>query len=60
MDVSQGFEGLQQEIEEGFGDKIVSLRRDIHREPELGFAAFGVIFTFTAFALLRPVIRRDS
>ena len=37
MDVSQGFEGLQQEIEEGFGDKIVSLRRDIHREPELGF-----------------------
>jgi hippurate hydrolase len=37
VDVSQGFEGLQQEIEEGFGDKIVSLRRDIHREPELGF-----------------------
>ena len=37
MDVSQGFEGLQQEIEKGFGDKIVSLRRDIHREPELGF-----------------------
>jgi len=37
VDVSQGFEGLQQEIEKGFGDKIVSLRRDIHREPELGF-----------------------
>jgi hippurate hydrolase len=37
VDVSQGFEGLQQEIEEGFGEKIVALRRDIHREPELGF-----------------------
>jgi len=37
VDVSQGFEGLQQEIEKSFGDKIVSLRRDIHREPELGF-----------------------
>jgi hippurate hydrolase len=28
---------LQQEIEENFGEKIVALRRDIHREPELGF-----------------------
>jgi amidohydrolase len=37
VDVSQGFKGLQKVIEEGFGDKIVSLRRDIHREPELGF-----------------------
>ena len=37
MDVSQKFEGLQQEIEENFGEKIVALRRDIHREPELGF-----------------------
>ena len=37
MDVSQRFEGLQAEIEENFGEKIVALRRDIHREPELGF-----------------------
>ena len=37
MDVSQKFEGLQAEIEENFGEKIVALRRDIHREPELGF-----------------------
>jgi hippurate hydrolase len=37
VDVSQGFEGLQQEIEENFGERIVALRRDIHREPELGF-----------------------
>ncbi|HEX2738889.1 MAG TPA: M20 family metallopeptidase [Rubrobacter sp.] len=37
MDVSQRFEGLQAEVEERFGEKIVALRRDIHREPELGF-----------------------
>ena len=37
MDVSQRFEGLQAEIEENFGAKIVALRREIHREPELGF-----------------------
>ena len=37
MDVSQKFEGFQQEVEENFGEKIVALRRDIHREPELGF-----------------------
>ena len=37
MDVSQKFEGLQQEVEEYFGEKLVALRRDIHREPELGF-----------------------
>ena len=24
-------------MREGFGEKIVALRRDIHREPELGF-----------------------
>jgi hippurate hydrolase len=36
VDVSQGFEGLQQEIEKSFGERIVALRRDIHREPELG------------------------
>ncbi len=28
---------MRQEVEENFGDKIVALRRDIHREPELGF-----------------------
>ena len=28
--------------------------------PLLGFAAFGLICTFAAFALLRPAIRRDS
>ena len=37
MDVSQRFEGLQAEVEENFGEMIVALRRDIHREPELGF-----------------------
>src|SRR5215210_107118 len=37
VDVSQRFEGLQQEIEENIGERIVALRRDIHREPELGF-----------------------
>jgi amidohydrolase len=37
VDVSQRFDGLQQEVEENFGEKIVALRRDIHREPELGF-----------------------
>ena len=37
VDVSQRFEGLQAEVEERFGEKIVALRRDIHREPELGF-----------------------
>src|SRR5688572_28453951 len=37
VDTSQKFEGLQAEIEENFGEKIVALRRDIHREPELGF-----------------------
>ena len=37
MDVSQRFEGLQAEVEESFAEKIVALRRDIHREPELGF-----------------------
>ena len=37
MSVVHGFEGLQQEIEDNVGEKIVALRRDIHREPELGF-----------------------
>jgi hippurate hydrolase len=37
VDVTQKFKGLQAEIEENFGGMIVALRRDIHREPELGF-----------------------
>jgi amidohydrolase len=37
MSVVHSFEGLQQEIEKSFGERIVALRRDIHREPELGF-----------------------
>jgi amidohydrolase len=37
VDVSQRFEGLRAEVEEEFAEKIVALRRDIHREPELGF-----------------------
>jgi len=37
VDVSQRFEGLQAEVEENVGEQIVDLRRDIHREPELGF-----------------------
>jgi hippurate hydrolase len=37
VDVSQRFEGLQAEVEEKFGEQIVALRRDIHREPELNF-----------------------
>ena len=37
MDISQKFDGLQAEIEGNLGEKIVALRRDIHREPELGF-----------------------
>ncbi len=37
MSVIQKFNGLEEEIREDFGEKIVALRRDIHREPELGF-----------------------
>ena len=37
MSVVHGFEGLRREVEENFGEMIVALRRDIHREPELGF-----------------------
>lgn len=37
MDVARRFEGLESGIRESFGEKIVALRRDIHREPELGF-----------------------
>jgi hippurate hydrolase len=37
VSVVQKFNGLEEEIREGLGEKIVALRRDIHREPELGF-----------------------
>ena len=37
MDVTQSFGGLAEEVRDSFGQDIVSLRRDIHREPELGF-----------------------
>ena len=37
MDVTQSFSGLAEEVRDSFGEDIVSLRRDIHREPELGF-----------------------
>jgi hippurate hydrolase len=37
MSVAQKFNGLKEEVRDGFGEKIVALRRDIHREPELGF-----------------------
>jgi len=37
MSVAQKFNGLKEEVREGFGERIVALRRDIHREPELGF-----------------------
>jgi amidohydrolase len=37
VSVVQKFNGLQEEIRGDFGEKIVALRRDIHREPELGF-----------------------
>jgi hippurate hydrolase len=36
MDVTR-LDSLQSEIEERYGEKISALRRDIHREPELGF-----------------------
>jgi amidohydrolase len=35
--VAQKFNDLKEEVREGFGERIVALRRDIHREPELGF-----------------------
>ena len=37
MDVTPRLDNLQAEIEEKFGERISALRRDIHREPELGF-----------------------
>ncbi len=37
MDVAQSFSGLVEEVRDGFGEDIVALRREIHKEPELGF-----------------------
>ena len=37
MSVAQRFGGLEEEIRDSFGEDIVALRREIHREPELGF-----------------------
>jgi hippurate hydrolase len=37
VDVTQSFSGLEEEVRESFGEDIVSLRREIHKEPELGF-----------------------
>ena len=37
MSVVHKFEGLQERVRDDFSEKIVELRRDIHREPELGF-----------------------
>jgi amidohydrolase len=37
MDVTPRIDNLQSQIEERYGEKISALRRDIHREPELGF-----------------------
>jgi hippurate hydrolase len=35
--VTQKLDVLEERVRENFGDKIVTLRREIHREPELGF-----------------------
>src|SRR3954447_8062389 len=37
MDVTQKFKGIEEEVRECFGEDIVTLRREIHMEPELGF-----------------------
>jgi hippurate hydrolase len=37
VSITQSFDGLEEEVRESFGEDIVALRRDIHREPELGF-----------------------
>jgi len=37
VSVAQKFNGLKDEVRESFGERMVALRRDIHREPELGF-----------------------
>jgi hippurate hydrolase len=37
MSAVRRFDGLIEEVRESLGERIVALRRDIHREPELGF-----------------------
>jgi hippurate hydrolase len=37
VEVTQSFSGLTEEIQDSFGEDIIALRREIHREPELGF-----------------------
>jgi len=37
MTIAQRYDGLIQNIQDNFGERISALRRDIHREPELGF-----------------------
>ncbi len=37
METAQRFDGLVQHVQESFAERIIDLRRDIHREPELGF-----------------------
>ena len=52
MSVAQKFDGLKEEVRENLGEKIVALRRDIHREPELGFDTKKTIYVgFVAVAV---------
>jgi hippurate hydrolase len=37
VSIAQRFGDLREEIRDNFGEDIVALRREIHREPELGF-----------------------
>jgi hippurate hydrolase len=37
LSVTQSFSGLKEEVRDSFREDIVALRREIHREPELGF-----------------------
>jgi hypothetical protein len=52
-----GDNGKQDVIDDTISDRPLPNTGGV---PLLGFAAFGLLFTFAAFALLRPVIRRDS
>jgi hippurate hydrolase len=55
MGVAQKFEGLEEEVRESFEEDMIALRRDIHREPELGFdtkkTAEKVLATFEGLPL---------
>lgn len=37
METAQKFDGLIQNIQESYGERMLALRRGIHQEPELGF-----------------------